>query len=121
MRLKVTIVFYALSPVPNLKRPTPVDWSKELEIYKNKMRKVLEETIPGFSSEVVAEHILTPEDFEKRYLSPMEQVFLLSLVFFNRPGSGHTILVKKLKTSILLVQELTRVRAFQALLRHPKF
>ena len=41
--------FYALSPVPNLKTPTPVDWSKELEIYKNKMRKVLEETIPGFS------------------------------------------------------------------------
>ena len=88
---------------------------RKLEIYKNKMRKVLEETIPGFSSEVVAEHILTPEDFEKRYLSPYGAGFLLSLVFFNRPGSGHTILAKRLKTSILSVQELTQAQAFQAL------
>ena len=75
--------FYALSPVPNLKTPTPVDWSQELEIYKNKMRKVLEETIPGFSSEVVAEHILTPEDFEKRYLSPYGAGFSLEPRIFQ--------------------------------------
>ena len=36
--------FYALSPVPNLKTSNPIDWSKELEGYKNKMRMVLEET-----------------------------------------------------------------------------
>ena len=75
--------FYALSPVPNLKTPTPVDWSKELEIYKNKMREVLEETIPGFSSEVVAEHVLTPEDFEKRYLSPYGAGFSLEPRIFQ--------------------------------------
>ena len=75
--------FYALSPVPNLKTPTPVDWSKELEIYKNKMREVLEETIPGFSSEVVSEHILTPEDFEKRYLSPYGAGFSLEPRIFQ--------------------------------------
>ena len=75
--------FYALSPVPNLKTPTPVDWSKELEIYKNKMRAVLEETIPGFSSEIVAEHILTPEDFEKRYLSPYGAGFSLEPRIFQ--------------------------------------
>ena len=39
--------FYALSPVPNLKTPTPVDWSKELEIYKIRCASA-EETIPGF-------------------------------------------------------------------------
>jgi len=62
--------FYALSPVPNLKTSNPTDWSKELEGYKNKMRMVLEETIPGFSDAIIAEHILTPKDFEERYLSP---------------------------------------------------
>ena len=85
------------------------------------MREVLEETIPGFSSEVVAEHILTPEDFEKRYLSPYGAGFSLEPRIFQSAWFSHTILVKKLKTSILSVQELTRVRAFQALLRHPKF
>ena len=58
--------FYALSPVPNLKTSNPIDWSKELEGYKNKMRMVLEETIPGFSDAIIAEHILTPKDFEER-------------------------------------------------------
>ena len=62
--------FYALSPVPNLKTSNPIDWSKELEGYKNKMQMVLEETIPGFSDAITAEHILTPKDFEERYLSP---------------------------------------------------
>ena len=47
------------------------------------MRKVLEETIPGFSSEVVAEHILTPEDFEKRYLSPYGAGFSLEPRIFQ--------------------------------------
>ncbi len=37
--------FYALSPVPNLKTNTPVDWAKETPIYLDKMRDVLEQTI----------------------------------------------------------------------------
>ena len=47
------------------------------------MREVLEETIPGFSSEVVSEHILTPEDFEKRYLSPYGAGFSLEPRIFQ--------------------------------------
>ena len=75
--------FYALSPVPNLKTSNPIDWSKELEDYKNKMRMVLEETIPGFSDAIIAEHILTPKDFEERYLSPYGSGFSLEPRIFQ--------------------------------------
>ena len=75
--------FYALSPVPNLKTSNPIDWSKELEGYKNKMRMVLEETIPGFSDAIIAEHILTPKDFEERYLSPYGSGFSLEPRIFQ--------------------------------------
>ena len=75
--------FYALSPVPNLKTSNPIDWSKELEDYKNKMRMVLEETIPGFSDAIIEEHILTPKDFEERYLSPYGSGFSLEPRIFQ--------------------------------------
>lgn len=75
--------FYALSPVPNLKTSNPINWSKELEGYKNKMRMVLEETIPGFSDAIIAEHILTPKDFEERYLSPYGSGFSLEPRIFQ--------------------------------------
>ena len=75
--------FYALSPVPNLKTSNPIDWSKALEGYKNKMRMVLEETIPGFSDAIIAEHILTPKDFEERYLSPYGSGFSLEPRIFQ--------------------------------------
>ena len=75
--------FYALSPVPNLKTSNPIDWSKELEGYKNKMQMVLEETIPGFSDAIIAEHILTPKDFEERYLSPYGSGFSLEPRIFQ--------------------------------------
>ena len=75
--------FYALSPVPNLKASNPIDWSKELEGYKNKMRMVLEETIPGFSDAIIEEHILTPKDFEERYLSPYGSGFSLEPRIFQ--------------------------------------
>lgn len=75
--------FYALSPVPNLKTSNPIDWSEELEGYKNKMRMVLEETIPGFSDAIIAEHILTPKDFEERYLSPYGSGFSLEPRIFQ--------------------------------------
>jgi len=75
--------FYALSPVPNLKTSNPINWSKELEGYKNKMRMVLEETIPGFSDAIIAEQILTPKDFEERYLSPYGSGFSLEPRIFQ--------------------------------------
>ncbi|MBL6840424.1 MAG: phytoene desaturase [Rhodobacteraceae bacterium] len=75
--------FYALSPVPNLKTSNPINWSKELEGYKNKMRMVLEETIPGFSDAIIEEHILTPKDFEERYLSPYGSGFSLEPRIFQ--------------------------------------
>ena len=75
--------FYALSPVPNLKTSNPIDWSKELEGYKNKMRMVLEETIPGFSDAIIEEYILTPKDFEERYLSPYGSGFSLEPRIFQ--------------------------------------
>ena len=75
--------FYALSPVPNLKTSNPIDWSKELEGYKNKMQMVLEETIPGFSDAIIEEHILTPKDFEERYLSPYGSGFSLEPRIFQ--------------------------------------
>jgi phytoene desaturase len=75
--------FYALSPVPNLKTSNPIDWPKELEGYKNKMRMVLEETIPGFSDAIIEEHILTPKDFEERYLSPYGSGFSLEPRIFQ--------------------------------------
>lgn len=62
--------FYALSPVPNLKSKTPVDWEKEMPRYIEKMRAVLEGVIPGFSERIAAQHVLTPQDFKSRYLSP---------------------------------------------------
>ncbi len=75
--------FYALSPVPNLKTTSPVDWLREIDSYKHKMRSVLEKTIPGFSDHIVAEHILTPKDFEDRYLSPFGSGFSLEPRIFQ--------------------------------------
>ena len=75
--------FYALSPVPNLKTKSPIDWLLEIDSYKKKMRSVLEKTIPGFSDHIVAEHILTPKDFEDRYLSPFGSGFSLEPRIFQ--------------------------------------
>ncbi len=75
--------FYALSPVPNLKSDNPVDWAQETAAYKDKMRKVLEGIIPGFSEKVVSEYILTPQDFKSRYLSPHGAGFSLEPRIFQ--------------------------------------
>ncbi|MBF9042890.1 phytoene desaturase [Rhodobacterales bacterium HKCCE4037] len=61
--------FYALSPVPHLGWNS-VDWTVERERYRAKVAKVLDQHIPGFEAHVSASHILTPLDFESRYLSP---------------------------------------------------
>lgn len=75
--------FYALSPVPNLKTTSPVDWAQEAQRYKAKITKVLERVMPGFSSKIVAEHVLTPQDFKERYLSPHGAGFSLEPRIFQ--------------------------------------
>ena len=61
--------FYALSPVPHLGWGT-VDWEVERESYRQKVAKVLDGHIPGFEAHLGPSHILTPAEFESRYLSP---------------------------------------------------
>jgi len=61
--------FYALSPVPHLGWGG-VDWAQETDRYRRKVAAVLEQHIPGFEDHLSASHILTPADFESRYLSP---------------------------------------------------
>ncbi len=75
--------FYALSPVPNLKSQNAVDWEQETVAYKEKMRKVLEQVMPGFDQEIAAEHVLTPDDFKSRYLSPYGAGFSLEPRIFQ--------------------------------------
>ena len=75
--------FYALSPVPNLKSKNPVDWAQEKGVYLEKMRTVLNGVIPGFSEKIAAQHVLTPMDFESRYLSPHGAGFSLEPRIFQ--------------------------------------
>ncbi|MGB0499301.1 MAG: phytoene desaturase [Rubricella sp.] len=62
--------WYALSPVPHLGHENPVDWAAEETAYRRKVAAVLEQHIPGFEAHIEADHVLTPADFETRYLSP---------------------------------------------------
>ena len=62
--------FYVLSPVPHLGHNT-TDWKTEVEPYRLKMLKMLEERLlPGLSSHVTESLVFTPETFRDRYLSP---------------------------------------------------
>ncbi|WP_112320756.1 phytoene desaturase [Oceanibium sediminis] len=62
--------FYVLSPVPHLGHADPVDWATMRDSYKEKVTAALQDLIPGFQDRITAEEILTPADFETRYLSP---------------------------------------------------
>ena len=75
--------FYALSPVPNLKTNSPVDWKEMGDLYKEKLRRVLNEIIPGFSDNIETEFTLNPEDFLSRYLSPYGAGFSLEPRIFQ--------------------------------------
>jgi|TARA_B100001939_G_scaffold98599_1_gene84936 phytoene desaturase len=76
--------FYALSPVPNLVGNTPVDWGKEIEPYRQKLARVLEEqAIPGFEKYLSTSEIFTPETFKTRYLSPYGAGFSLEPRIFQ--------------------------------------
>ncbi|WP_340262703.1 phytoene desaturase [Roseobacter sp. HKCCA0882] len=63
--------FYALSPVPHLGFDDPVDWAKMGEAYRQKVQQVLEDQLlPDLGAHLSASEVLTPADFESRYLSP---------------------------------------------------
>lgn len=63
--------FYALSPVPHLGHADPVDWAEMAEPYRARVEAVLEEqALPGFARHLGPQMMLTPADFETRYLSP---------------------------------------------------
>ena len=60
--------FYVLSPVPHLE--SGVDWSVMAEIYRAKISAALSETIlPDLENNIVTSRMLTPQDFQDRYLS----------------------------------------------------
>ncbi len=63
--------FYALSPVPHLGFENGVDWKVEAEPYRQKVQAFLEkEMLPGLGEHITASHVMTPLDFQDRYLSP---------------------------------------------------
>ena len=62
--------FYVLSPVPHLGHKNPVDWSKEMQPYREKVIANLQRLIPGFEDHITEEVTFTPETFRDRYLSP---------------------------------------------------
>ena len=47
------------------------------------MRKVLEQVVPWFAEKIAAEHILAPDDFKSRYLSPYAAGFSLEPRIFQ--------------------------------------
>jgi phytoene desaturase len=60
--------FYVLSPVPNLQ--SGIDWAKQAEPYRAAIEASLNATVlPGLSGAIVTSKLMTPEDFETRYLS----------------------------------------------------
>ena len=76
--------FYALSPVPNLHGENSVDWAEMEETYRKNLAGVLNDTlIPGFEDHLSASHILTPDSFVSRYLSPHGAGFSLEPRIFQ--------------------------------------
>ncbi|SHI68472.1 phytoene desaturase [Palleronia salina] len=62
--------FYALSPVPHLGFDHAADWEAEADRYQDLVAAQLETVIPGFRDRISASHVMTPNDFRDRYLSP---------------------------------------------------
>jgi phytoene desaturase len=60
--------FYVLSPVPH--QDSGIDWGKQAESYRQLIEHRLESTVlPGLSEAITTQRLLTPDDFESRYLS----------------------------------------------------
>ena len=63
--------FYALVPVPHLGTENPVDWQAMAEPYRQKVQAFLEDgPLPSLGDHLTESHVMTPEDFRDRYLSP---------------------------------------------------
>jgi len=67
--------WYALSPVPHLGHAAPVNWQAEAASYQDRVAEELNRVMPGFRDRIVASHVLTPDDFRDRYLSPHGAAF----------------------------------------------
>ncbi len=60
--------FYALCPVPN--KQSGIDWRTQAPHLKARIIEALERTIlPDLSRTITADFVMTPDDFEERYLS----------------------------------------------------
>ena len=60
--------FYVLAPVPNLEGTT--DWTTQAEPYRRRIAAYLSDTmLPNLEANVVTSRMMTPLDFEDRYLS----------------------------------------------------
>ncbi|MHA2100290.1 MAG: phytoene desaturase family protein [Candidatus Kariarchaeaceae archaeon] len=71
--------FYILVPVPNLKGN--VDWSSEKQSFRDKIIEFLDRTVmPELPENIIAEKIITPDDFESRYLAMHGSAFSLEPV-----------------------------------------
>lgn len=63
--------FYALVPVPHLGFDDPVEWAAMAEPYRRRVQQTLEDNLlPGLGRHIAESHVMTPEDFRTRYLSP---------------------------------------------------
>jgi phytoene desaturase len=61
--------FYVLAPVPHL--AAKVDWKAHAEPYRQAVQAQLERTIlPDLGNQIVTSKVMTPLDFESRFLSP---------------------------------------------------
>ena len=68
--------FYVLSPVPHLGHKAQVNWTVERDRYRERMADILEaQLLPGLRAHLGPEEILTPSDFQTRYLSPFGSGF----------------------------------------------
>ena len=60
--------FYVLSPVPH--NDSGIDWNARAESYRQGLERHLESTVlPGLGEALCTQRLLTPADFETRYLS----------------------------------------------------
>jgi phytoene desaturase len=66
--------FYVLSPVANLQ--SGVDWSATAERYRAAIAQRLESTVlPGLTESLTVSQVVTPQDFESRFLSQYGAAF----------------------------------------------
>lgn len=74
--------FYVLSPVPHL--DSGVDWREAAEPYRRAVAKRLDETLlPGFEPHVITSRMMTPLDFQDRFLSYKGAAFGLEPVLWQ--------------------------------------